>query len=166
MGPHKGIEFADIDVYNAWQFSKYNVRRDPIFEMETFMGTHQVKEVKGATSHDPSRSQLASHHKASVSNRLLVEEILSLRLRHLWARIGSKKWDVSLSGDSHDPSRSQWLFTTRLVSLDREILCLRRRHLWERIRSIEWDVALSGDSHDPSRSQRSLSSRLISLVSA
>ena len=44
------------------------------------MGTHQVKEVGGATSHDPSRSQLASHLKASVSNGLLVGEILSLRL--------------------------------------------------------------------------------------
>ena len=58
------------------------------------MGTHQVKEVGGATSHDPSRSQLASHYKASVSNGFLVGEILSLWLRHLWARIGSKKCDV------------------------------------------------------------------------
>ena len=71
------------------------------------MGTHQVKEVEGATSHDPCRSQLASYLKASVSIGLLVGEILSLRLRHLWARIGSKKWDVSLSGDSHNISRSQ-----------------------------------------------------------
>ena len=116
------------------------------------MGTHQVKEVGGATSHDPSRSQLASHLKDSVSNGLLVGEILSLRLRHLWARIGSKKWHVSLSGDSHDPSRSQRPIARKLVSLDREILSLRRRHLWARIKSIEWDVAYSGDSHDPSRS--------------
>ena len=91
MGPHNGIDFADFGVYKAWQFSKYNVRRDPIVEMETLMGTHQVKEVGGATSHDPSRSQLASHLKDSVFNGLLVGEILSLRLRHLWARIGSKK---------------------------------------------------------------------------
>ena len=70
--------------------------------MKTLMGTYQVKEVGGATSHDPSRSQMASHIKASVSNRLLAGEILFLRLRHLWARIGSKKWDVSLSDDSHD----------------------------------------------------------------
>ena len=47
MGPHLGIEFADFGVYNAWQFSKYNVRRDPIFEVETLMGTHQIKEVGG-----------------------------------------------------------------------------------------------------------------------
>ena len=39
MGPYKGIEFADFDVYKAWQFSKYNVRRDPIFEVEAFMDT-------------------------------------------------------------------------------------------------------------------------------
>ena len=90
MGPHNGIEFADFGVYKAWQFSKYNVRRDPIFEVETLMGTHQVKEVGSATFHDSSRSQLASHHKASVSNGLLVREILSLWLRHLWARVRSK----------------------------------------------------------------------------
>ena len=89
MGPHNGIEFADFNVTKAWQFSKYNVRRDTIFEVETFMGTHQVKAVGGATSHDPCRSQLASHHKASFSSGLLVGEILSLRLRHLWARIRS-----------------------------------------------------------------------------
>ena len=46
MGPHNGIDFADFGVYKAWQFSKYHVRRDPIFEMETLMGTHQVKEVE------------------------------------------------------------------------------------------------------------------------
>ena len=126
----KVIEFADFGVYKAWQFSKDNVRRDPIFEMETYMATHQVNEVGGATSHYPSRSQQAFHLKASVSNRLLVGEILSLRLRHLWARIGSKKWDVSLSGDFYDPSRSQRPLATKLVSLDREILSLRRRHLW------------------------------------
>ena len=45
MRPHKGIEFANFGVYKGWQISKYNVRRDPIFAMETFMGTHQVKEV-------------------------------------------------------------------------------------------------------------------------
>ena len=62
IGLHNGIEFADFDVYKAWQLSKYNIRRDFIFEVETLMDTHQVKAVRGATSHDPSRSQLASHH--------------------------------------------------------------------------------------------------------
>ena len=90
MGPHNGKEFADFGVYKAWQFSKYNVRRDTIFEVETFMGTHQVNAVGDATSHDPSRSQLASYHKASFSSGLLVGEILSLSLRHLWARIRSQ----------------------------------------------------------------------------
>ena len=80
MGHHRGIKFADFRVIKAWQFSKYNVRRDPIFEVETLISTHQVKEVGGATSHDPSRSQLVFHHKASVSSRLLVGEILSLWL--------------------------------------------------------------------------------------
>ena len=105
MGPHKAIEFADFDVYKAWQFSKYNVRRDSIFEVETFMDTHQVKQVGGAISHDPSRSQLAFHYKASVSIGLLVKEILSL-------------WIITLMGTHHvkdegqklclDASRSQW----------------------------------------------------------
>ena len=90
LGPHNGIEFADFGVYKAWQFSKYNVRRATIFEVTTFMGTHQVKAVGCATSHDPSRSQLAFHHKASFSSGLLMGEILSLRLRHLWARIRSQ----------------------------------------------------------------------------
>ena len=72
MGHHRGIEFADFRVSKAWQFSKYNVRRYPIFEVETLMGTHQVREVRGATSHDPSRSQLVFHHKASVSTGLRV----------------------------------------------------------------------------------------------
>ena len=99
------------------------------------MGTHQVKEVGGATSQDPSRSQLPSHLKASVSNGLLVGEILFLRLTHLWAHIGSIEWDVALSGDSHDPSRSQRSLSSRLVSPDKEILSLRRRHLWVRIGS-------------------------------
>ena len=36
---------ADFDVYKAWQFSKYNVRRDPIFDVETLMATHRIKEV-------------------------------------------------------------------------------------------------------------------------
>ena len=94
MGPHNGIEYADFGVYKVWQFSKYNVRRDPIFEMETLMGTHQVKEVGGTTSHDPSRSQLVTRLKASVSNGLLVGEIIYLRLGHLWARIESKKWEA------------------------------------------------------------------------
>ena len=94
MGPHNGIEFADFVVYKACQFSKYNVRRATIFEVETLMGTHQVKAVGGATFHDPSESQLASHHKASFHSGLLVGEILSLRLRHLWARVRSK--DVRL----------------------------------------------------------------------
>ena len=92
------------------------------------MGTHQVKEVGGAISHDHSRSQLASHLKASVSNGLLVGKILFLRLRHVWARIGSIEWDVALSGDSHDPSRPQRFLSSRLVHLDKEISSLRRRH--------------------------------------
>ena len=33
IGTHKGIEFADFGLCKAWQFSKYNGRRDPIFEM-------------------------------------------------------------------------------------------------------------------------------------
>ena len=45
MGPYKWIEFADFDVYKARQFSKYNVRRDPIFEVKTLIGTHRIKEV-------------------------------------------------------------------------------------------------------------------------
>ena len=90
MGPHNRIEFADFGVYKAWQFSKYNVRRATIFEVEILISTHQVKEVRGATFHDYSRSQLASHHKASFSSGLLVGEILSLRLRHIWARIRSQ----------------------------------------------------------------------------
>ena len=45
MGPHNVIEFADFDVYKALIFSKYIVRRATIFEVETLMGTHQVKEV-------------------------------------------------------------------------------------------------------------------------
>ena len=61
MEHHLKIEFADFVEYKAWQFSKFNVRRDHIFEVETLMGTHQVKEVGGATSYHPSRSQLASH---------------------------------------------------------------------------------------------------------
>ena len=81
------------------------------------MGTLQVKEVGGATSHDPCRSQLASHLKASVSNGLLVGEILSLRRRHLLARIRSIEWDVALPGDSHDHSRSQRSLSSRLISL-------------------------------------------------
>lgn len=78
-------------MFKAWQFSKYDVRKDSIFEGETLMGTPQVKEVKGATSHDRSRSQMASHQKASCFSGLLVGEILSRWLyRHLWARIRSK----------------------------------------------------------------------------
>ena len=45
MGPHKRIEFADFDVYNAWQFSTYNVRKNPIFEVDILMGTHRIKKV-------------------------------------------------------------------------------------------------------------------------
>ena len=45
MGPHKEIEFADFHVYKAWQFSKYKVRIDPIFEVETLKGTHRIREV-------------------------------------------------------------------------------------------------------------------------
>ena len=123
MGPHTMIVFADFGVYKAWQFFKYNVRRNPIFIKGDIYG--HVKDLRGATFHDRSRSKLILNHKASVSNGLLVEETLFLRLRHLWAGIGSKKWDVFLSVDSHDLSRSQWPFTTRLVTLDREILSLR-----------------------------------------
>ena len=54
-----------------------------MFEMETLMGTLQVIELGGETFHDPSRSQLASHHKASVFNKLVVGGILSFRLRHM-----------------------------------------------------------------------------------
>ena len=90
MGHHLKIEFADFGEYKAWQFSKYNVRRDPIFKVETLIGTHEVKKVGGATSHAPSMSQLASQYKASVFSGLLEGEILSLRRRHLLARIGSK----------------------------------------------------------------------------
>ena len=43
MVTHNWIDFADFGVYKAWQFSKYTVRRDPIFEAETFMGTHWIK---------------------------------------------------------------------------------------------------------------------------
>ena len=93
-GPNKVIEFADFGVFKAWQLSKYNVRRDPIFEFETLMGMHRVKEVGGATSHDPSRSQLASHHKASVFSGLLMGKILFLKLRHFRARINSKRWEA------------------------------------------------------------------------
>ena len=31
-GFHNGIELADFDVYKAWQFSMYNIRRDPNLE--------------------------------------------------------------------------------------------------------------------------------------
>ena len=82
MGPHLGIEFADYSVYNAWQISEFNVTRDCICEIETLIGKIQVIEVRGATSLDPNRSQLASHYKASVSSGLLKGEILSLRRRH------------------------------------------------------------------------------------
>ena len=81
MGPHKGIEFADFDVYKAWHILKYNVRKDPIPEVETLMGTYQIKKWDVSCSgdfHYPSRSQLASHHKASVSIGLLMGAILSL----------------------------------------------------------------------------------------
>ena len=36
---------ADFVVFKTWQFSKYNVRGDTIFEAETLMGTRQVKEI-------------------------------------------------------------------------------------------------------------------------
>ena len=107
MKPHNGIDFANFGVYKAWQFFKYNVKRYPIFEMKTLIGTHQVKDMGGANAHEPSKSHLASHLKLSVSNKLLVGEILSCRLKHLWARLGSKKLDVSFLVDFHDPSRSQ-----------------------------------------------------------
>ena len=42
-GSHKGIEFADIGVYKAWQFSKNNVQREFIIETKTLMGTHWIK---------------------------------------------------------------------------------------------------------------------------
>ena len=44
MGPHKRIEFADFDVNNAWQFSKYNERRDPIFKVEKIIARYRIKE--------------------------------------------------------------------------------------------------------------------------
>ena len=58
MGHQSEIEFNDFRVIKARQFFKYNVKKDPIFEIVTLMGTHQVKEVGGATSYDPSKSQL------------------------------------------------------------------------------------------------------------
>ena len=42
-GPRNGIELADFDVYKAWQFSNYNVRRYYIIETKTHMGTHLIK---------------------------------------------------------------------------------------------------------------------------
>ena len=45
MRPHNGIEFADFGVFKALQFSKFNIRRDFIFEMETLISTHQIREV-------------------------------------------------------------------------------------------------------------------------
>ena len=42
-GPNKWIELADFAVYKAWQFSMYNIRRDPILETKTLMGTHWIK---------------------------------------------------------------------------------------------------------------------------
>ena len=133
MGPHNWIEFADYGVYFAWQFSKYNVRRATIFEVETFMCTHQVKAVEGATSHDPSRSQLVSHHKASLYSGLLVGEILSLKLKHLWPRIRSQ--DVRRVPFGRLPRSSQVpMVHFHKASISWEILSLRRRHLWARIR--------------------------------
>ena len=42
-GPNNEIELADFGVYKAWQFSKYNVRRDFVLETKTPMGTHWIK---------------------------------------------------------------------------------------------------------------------------
>ena len=38
---YKEIIFAHF-VYKFWQFFKYNVKSNFIFEVETLMGTHQV----------------------------------------------------------------------------------------------------------------------------
>ena len=63
----------------------------------------------------------------------------SLRLKHFWARIRSKKWDVIRSGDFYDPSKYQLAFHYKnsFASgfLKREILSLKPRHLWTRIKS-------------------------------
>ena len=75
MEHHIEIEFVDFKVIKAWQFSKFNVRRDYIFEVETLISTHQVKEMRGATSHDPIRSQILFYNTASVFSRLLVERV-------------------------------------------------------------------------------------------
>ena len=61
----------------------YNVRSDTIFEIEILLGTHYVKEVGTAISHDFSKSQLAFYNKASISSGLLEGEIWSLRQRQL-----------------------------------------------------------------------------------
>ena len=34
------VEVAYFGVYKAWQYTIYNVRRNPIFEVETLRGTH------------------------------------------------------------------------------------------------------------------------------
>ena len=39
-GAYKRLEFVDFGVYKAWQFSKYNVRINPIIEAETLMVMH------------------------------------------------------------------------------------------------------------------------------
>ena len=36
------IKFAQFDVYKAWQFTKYIVRKYFIFEAATLMGTHWI----------------------------------------------------------------------------------------------------------------------------
>ena len=164
------VRIAAFDVFKTWQFSKYNVWRDTVFEFETLMGTHQVKEVGTAISHDPSRSQLAFHHKASISSGLLEGQILSLRQRQLWPRIRSK--DVRrlsfgrLPRSQQVPMASHHKASIYSGLLEGEILSLRRRHLWARIGSKDVRRVPLGRLPDSSRSQWSLSSRLISLVNA
>ena len=41
-GTQKRIVFACFGVHKAWQFSMYNVRRDPILESKTLMGTQWI----------------------------------------------------------------------------------------------------------------------------
>ena len=36
-------EFANFNVYKAWHFFMYNLRKDSIFESETLMSTHWIK---------------------------------------------------------------------------------------------------------------------------
>ena len=42
-GTNKQIEFAGFGVFKAWQFYMYKVRRDPILESETLVGTYWIR---------------------------------------------------------------------------------------------------------------------------